>query len=120
MLTTGARRKDVTLAKSLVKGVDWREQVAKQMRELGVKAHPRLLLQLIDLGHVVSVLLLPICNLTLQLGRMVLVGLQVLQPQPELLHLACLLCSQLAHLLEGLRGAPHTGEMQFMQQPHTL
>ena len=69
---------------------------------MGVRAHPGLLLQLVDLAHVVSVLLLPVCNLTLQLGGVVLVGLQVLQPQPELLHLARLLCPQLAHLLERL------------------
>ena len=40
--------------------------------------HLCLLVQLIDLSHVVSVLLLAICNLALELGGVVLVGLQVL------------------------------------------
>ncbi len=40
--------------------------------------HLCLLVQLIDLCHVVSVLLLAVCNLALELGGVVLVGLQVL------------------------------------------
>ncbi len=64
--------------------------------------HFRLLVQLVDLSHVVSVLLLAVCNLALELGGVVLVGLQVLQPQPELLHFSSLLCSELAHLLQSL------------------
>lgn len=38
-----------------------------------------LFLQVIDLGHVVSVFVLALSNLALELGRMILVGLQVLQ-----------------------------------------
>ena len=61
------------------------------------------LLKIIDLGHVVSVLLLSLGYFAFELGGVVLVGLQVLQAQPELLHFSCLFCSQLAHLLQSLR-----------------
>ena len=61
-----------------------------------------LLIQVVDLTHVVSVLLLAFCYLTLQLGGVVLVSLQMLQAQPELLDFSSLFCSQLAHLLQSL------------------
>ena len=61
-----------------------------------------LLSKLTDLSHVVSVCFLPLSNFAFETGGVVLVSLEVLQPQPELLHLTCFLCSQLAHLLQGL------------------
>ena len=61
-----------------------------------------LLLQVIDLRHVVSVLVLALCDIAFQLGGVVLVCLQVLQAQPELLHFSCLLSPELAHLLQSL------------------